>query len=65
VSQRHDLTSMKHRLKALEAKAADEGILLTEAQIIALSRHGRYILGGRTIGQGGDEFIAAEAGDKI
>src|SRR5437016_1786888 len=38
VWQRHDLTSMKHRLKALEAKAAQDGILLTEAQITALER---------------------------
>jgi hypothetical protein len=38
VWQRHDLTSMKHRRKALDAKAAQEGTLLTEAQIAALEK---------------------------
>ena len=46
---RHDLENIKKRLKALEAKSLQEGLILTEAQMVALGESQRDQRGARGI----------------
>ena len=44
---RHDLETFKKRLKALEAKGAQEGVILTASQLAALERERHFPTVGR------------------